>query len=300
MAENFVWMYNIYMNKMMRIFKGFLLTFYLFFIMYLLLENTNISSLYNFSTWTIPAIAFVSIIILGYYYIHLFLKIGSLEFEFTSIVNHVFRTPLTRIMWITKELEKDLSQEERKLYLQNLENATARILDIVDIIVGIKDVGNTSGYLFKAVYIREIIEKSILKYREKINQKNIGFEVANFKGVPLLTVDLKKISFVIDVLMENAIFYTPENGKIMIDCKLKSDKIIISISDTGLGLDFKDRIHIFSKFYRGLDAKLSNTDGLGLGLYLSRQIIKRHKGQIYARSKGRNKGSTFFIELPFS
>jgi len=57
---------------------------------------------------------------------------------------------------------------------------------------------------------------------------------------------------------------------------------------------------IFSKFYRGAQAKLMNTDGMGLKLYLSRQIIKRHHGKIYAKSNGKEEGSTFFIELPFN
>lgn len=222
------------------------------------------------------------------------------DFEFTSIVNHVFRTPLTRIMWISKELEKDISLDEKSIYLQNLENATTRVLDIVDIIAGIKSVGNKQGYFFQAVRIREIIEKSISKYRESISKKNINFNVANFKDIPMLTVDLKKISFVIDVLMENAISYTPQNGTVAIEAQVKRNSLVLAISDSGIGLDKKDRTKVFSKFYRGKDAKLMYTDGMGLGLYLSKVIVGRHNGRLYAKSKGRNEGTTFFLELPFS
>ena len=100
--------------------------------------------------------------------------------------------------------------------------------------------------------------------------------------------------------MENAIFYTPKDGKILIDSIVRSNKIIFYITDTGLGLNFTDKMRLFSRFYRSKEAKLMNTDGLGLGLYLSKVIIARHRGKIYAKSKGRNKGSAFFIELPFS
>lgn len=251
----------------------------------------------NLPTWFILSFSFL---LISYWLIKLYFKINKLEFEFTSIVNHAFRTPLTRIMWIAKELEKDLPREEREMNLQSLQNATSRVLGIVDIIAGIKNVKDMSGYSFEAVSIREIVEKSIAKYKEEINRKNISFQVYSFKDIPLLTVDLKKISFVIDVILENAIFYTPENGKVQIECISKSNKIVIYIADTGLGLNFIEKMRIFSKFYRSKHAKLMNTDGMGLGLYLARQIIKRHNGQIYAKSRGRNKGTTFFIELPFS
>jgi signal transduction histidine kinase len=234
-----------------------------------------------------------------YQYIRYKIKDDKLEQEMISIINHTFRTPLTSIIWYTKELEGNIPQNEKNLYLQNLNNSANKILNIVDILAGIKDVKNTSGYLFKAISLREIVENSIKKYRDIITKKNIVFQVSTFKDMPLLTVDLKKISFVIDTIVENAISYTKKDGKILIDCINNSDKLTFFISDTGIGLSLKDKMMIFSKFYRGKRAVLINTDGMGLKLYLSREIIKRHHGKIYAKSNGKDEGSTFFIELPF-
>jgi signal transduction histidine kinase len=224
---------------------------------------------------------------------------NRLETEIISIVNHAFRTPLTNIMWNSKELEKNLPQNEKFLYLQNLNNSANKILNVIDVLTGIKNVKNTSGYFFEAISIREIVEKSIKKYSDKITKKNLTFQVSVFKDIPLLTLDLKKISFVIDTIIENAISYTKKDGKILIDCISNNKKLILYISDTGIGLGVLDKLMIFSKFYRNKRAKLMNTDGMGLKLYLSRQIIKRHKGEIYARSNGIDEGTTFFIELPF-
>ena len=100
--------------------------------------------------------------------------------------------------------------------------------------------------------------------------------------------------------MENAIIYTKKDGQITIDCISNSNKLTLFISDTGIGLGFLDKMMIFSKFYRSIQAKLMNTDGMGLRLYLSKEIIKRHNGKIYVKSKGLNKGSTFYIEIPFN
>ncbi len=267
--------------------------------MYAMLNNATITALYNLPLMTIPILGLISVIILGYYYTHLFLKIEKLEFEFTSIVNHAFRTPLTRIMWLTKELEKEIPREQRLLFLQNVENTASRVIGIVDLIAGMKEASNAFGYIFQAVSIREIVEKSIEKHREAIKQKNLAFQVSTFKDIPLLTVDIKKISFVFDVLIENAVFYTPKDGHISIDCIPKSNKIIFFVSDSGLGLTFMEKFRVFSKFYRSEKARLMNTDGMGLGLYLAKIIIERHKGRIYVESRGRDKGSKFYVELPF-
>lgn len=231
--------------------------------------------------------------------IKLYFKAKKVEYEFTSIVNHTFRTPLTRIMWISKELEKDMSGNDRLLHLQNLNNANTKLLEIVDLIAGIKDINNTSGYFFEATSIRDIVEKSIVKYREEINKKNITFQVSSFKDIPLLTIDLKKITFVIDAILENAIIYTPKDGKVLIDCLSSSKNLTLFVGDTGIGLGLRDRLQIFSRFYRSKRAILAYPDGTGLRLYLAKQIVARHNGSIFAKSKGVNKGTTFFLRLPF-
>jgi signal transduction histidine kinase len=292
--------YNIFMiNKIWNFLKGLFIILYLLGIFYLVLKNDYISSIDNFSIWFIPSIAFISILYIGIYYLNMSLNKKKLEYEFTSIVNHTFRTPITSITWFIKELEKDLPQQEKLLYLQNIQNSINKILSIVDVFAGIKDVNNVSTYFFEAVSLREVVEKSIAKYRERINKKNITFKVSTFKDIPLLTVDLKKITFVVDTLIENAVFYTPSNSKILIDCISTRKSLTFFVSDTGLGLNFIDKMRIFSRFYRSKDARRINTDGMGLGLYLSKQIIKRHKGKIYAKSKGKNRGTTFFVKIPF-
>lgn len=248
--------------------------------------------------WTL--LIFVSAAYLLFLFLKLYLRIKKTEYEFTSIINHTFRTPLTRINWISKELEDiDLSREERLSHLQNLNNAANRLLEIIDIIVGARDVNKSNNYLTKNVSFRDIVEKSIKKYREDINKKSILFKISSFNEIPFLVLDTAKISFVIDTLIENAIIYTPKNGTVLIDCVYTPHKnILFYIGDTGIGFNMYEGIKIFSKFYRSDSARLSYPDGTGLRLYLSKQIVKRHNGKIYAKSKGKGKGSVFFVKLP--
>lgn len=253
----------------------------------------------DYTIYLIPIISLVGLAYLGYRYINLFMKINKLEDEFSSIVNHTFRTPLTRIMWLAKELEVDLPTEQKLSHIQNINNATERVLGIIDVVAGIKNISDISGYYFEAVSLREIVEKSMEKYRERIKNRGIVFNVSSFQNIPLLSVDLKKISFVVDTLIENAIYYTNNDGQIIIDCTSDEEKLTFSVSDNGIGLTAIDKLRIFSRFYRNKQAVLMNTDGMGLCLYLSKKIIRRHRGKIYAKSRGSQKGATFFVVLPF-
>lgn len=229
-----------------------------------------------------------------------YLKNRKTEYEFTSIINHTFRTPLTRIKWISKELETiDLPRDERILHLQNLNNATNKLLEIIDLIVGARDINKASNYYLTETSFRDIVEKSISKYREEISKKNIGFKVSSFSDIPQLTLDIKKITFVVDTIIENAITYTPKDGKILIDCIFKKKKgVLFYVGDTGIGLSFYDKYRLFTRFFRSKSAILSYPDGMGLHLYLAKHIIKKHNGELYAKSKGRNMGTVFFVKLP--
>lgn len=288
------------MYKFKQIVNSLVFISFLIVILSLALNHKDIANSYNLSFFVIPVFCLISLLYIGYKYTRLELHTGKLEHEFTSIMNHTFRTPLTKVMWFTKELEKDMPQKDRLTFLQNIENSTTRVLDIIDLLVGIKEVRDISSYVFQATSMREVIEKSINKYREEIKNKNIIFQVSTFADIPLLSIDLKKISFVIDTLIENAVLYTPSGGKILIDCISKKKKLLLYVSDTGMGLTFIDKMRIFSRFYRSPRAVTINTDGMGIRLYLSGQIISRHHGRIYAKSKGKNKGATFFVELPFT
>ncbi|MEI7810516.1 MAG: HAMP domain-containing sensor histidine kinase [bacterium] len=289
------------MKNFWQIVKGFFIILALLVVFYLALRNQYSLSLFDIPTPMVSLAALMIVFYIGYCYIDLFLNKNQIESEFTTIVNHTFRTPLTRINWISKALEDpNLEKEERLNYIQNLNNATNRLIEIVDLIAGIQKIGDKTGYTFEATSIRDIVEKAIVKYREDINKKNLSLQVPTFKDIPMLTIDLKKISFVIDSILENAIVYTPKDGKILIDCVSVNNKLYLSVADNGPGLSFTDRLKIFSRFFRSKSAILAYPDGMGLRLHLSKKIVERHGGKMFVKSKGKDQGSTFVIVLPFS
>jgi signal transduction histidine kinase len=99
------------------------------------------------------------------------------------------------------------------------------------------------------------------------------------------------------MLVDNAIKYTPAAGMVTFDLKRENKYLQLAIHDTGIGISRADRRHLFKKFYRSQNAKLAETEGMGLGLYAAKAIITKHKGHIWCESKGVGKGSTFFVEL---
>ncbi len=220
------------------------------------------------------------------------------EESFISIVNHTFRTPLTRIKWMSETLAQDIPRREQLEIARDVSNSVNRLLEIIDTLSGIRDINSSASYQLRAVSLREILEQAVAKFGIPLTEKKLTIQMPSLQDMPLLSVDTKKITFVIESILENAILYSNKGGSIKIESELKDGYIKLAITDNGIGLTGKDKRNIFDRFYRGERAKKMNIHGMGLGLYISRVIIKRHGGKIHAKSKGKDKGTVFYIKLP--
>jgi signal transduction histidine kinase len=114
----------------------------------------------------------------------------------------------------------------------------------------------------------------------------------------MVNADKGKIKQVLGNIIDNSIKYTPTGGiHVWITAKIPEKKILISISDTGVGIHPEVLPKLFAKFTRAPDASKTNILGTGLGLYVAKKMIEAHHGRIWAESAGPGKGSTFFVEL---
>lgn len=245
-------------------------------------------------------ILFILLIALFIYSIKTHIDSKIIEKSFISIVNHTFRTPLTRIKWMTDNMNPDLPRTEQIEINKNISNTTNHLLEIVDTLAGIQDVNNSSLYFMKTVSLREIIEEGIAKYHNPINEKKIHLQISALNSLPLLSVDTKKISFAIHAVLENAIRYSQTEGTISIGAKVEDSNIVLAIEDSGIGMKWKDKRNVFKRFYRSAAAVKMNTDGMGLSLYVAKNIIDHHYGKINFQSKDPNNGTIFYISLPIS
>lgn len=218
--------------------------------------------------------------------------------EFVSVITHKFRTPLTGVKWAIEMLRNNITEQQKQDILAHMENSNQRLMEIVDLMVGFAQFDKHLEYAYEATSLRELVDVSLQKYGDQTRGKNINFQINSSSNIPLIIIDKRKIQFVVDMLIDNAIKYTPATGIITISLLQDKKYLTLSVHDTGIGISWSDRSSVFKKYYRSSNARLSHTEGMGLGLYTAKIIVEKHHGRIWFDSKGVSKGSTFYISLP--
>jgi len=230
--------------------------------------------------------------------------ISKTKSEFISIAAHQLRTPLSAIKWIFKMLiDGDAGKltKEQIEFVQKGYDSNERIIQLVGDMLNVARIEEGRfGYEFYYVDIVGLINKNISSVSLKAEEKKIElkFKEPKEKFKPL-KIDPARIDLVLQNLLDNALKYTPEKGKISVELKKKdNDFVQISVKDNGVGVP-KDQIgRLFSKFFRGANVIKLQTDGSGLGLFITKNIIRRHGGDIGVTSE--KDGTEFTFTLPIN
>ena len=154
-------------------------------------------------------------------------------------------------------------------------------------------------YEFADFDIREMVNNLVEEFKAnyKDQQLELSFESKD-AGKIMINADFGKIRQVVSNIIDNAMKYTDKGFvRVFLSQNPAGDKVLIAIKDSGRGMDKDDLEKIFHKFARSNEAAKSRTQGSGLGLYVASEMVKAHKGRIWAESEGIGKGSTFFVEL---
>jgi len=246
----------------------------------------------------IPGISLLLILLIIFFFIYREVENNKTQNQFIAIVTHKFRTPLTGIRWTIDMLQKDLTLLEKKDLLMEMQKANERLMEIVDLLVGFAKFDKRLEYAFQAVSLREIVGLALDKHAVMIKNRNIQFTIDSDRDLPMVIIDKAKIQFVVDMLIDNAIKYTPKGGAINASFEMNDKAIILKVKDSGIGMGFWDSLKVFKHFFRAKNARVMDTEGLGLGLYTARKIVQHHHGKLWVKSPGVNKGSTFYLQLP--
>jgi signal transduction histidine kinase len=227
-------------------------------------------------------------------------ELDQLKSEFLSLATHQIRAPLTAIKgYASLILEGDYGEvsESVKQPIKTIFNSCENLVVIVNDFLDISRIeqGKMKYDLVDFDVVRAVSDV-IEELRPNIEKAGLSINLKSDISECITHADLGKIKQVIGNLLDNSIKYT-KRGEISLSVK-SSDKIIISISDTGIGIAPEDMSKIFEKFVRARDAFRTNVIGTGLGLYVAKQMIEAQGGRVWAESAGVGKGSTFFIELP--
>lgn len=224
-------------------------------------------------------------------------KLDHVKFDFISTLSHELKTPLTSIMMGASMLEEDSiikNKEESGKIIETLQEDSQKLLDMIDNLLRLTELENEQNYLnLEATDISEIINNSIRNFITIALSKNINIVFEKDKNIPLLNIDREKFFWVVNNLLSNAIKYSLQYGDIIIKLKYRKKVVILTIKDFGIGISPESIPKIFDKFYR--ENELSN--GTGLGLPLSKQIIELHNGTISCESK-LGEGSIFEVNIP--
>ncbi|MCK5044210.1 hypothetical protein KAR26_00585 [Candidatus Parcubacteria bacterium] len=276
-------------------------------IILILLVQTIIAP--SFDEFLIRGGVFLFVTIFGFFLIRGTLKeIETLEkltrakSEFVSIVSHQLRTPLTAIkgymsMLIEGSYGKLPKKSER--VIGNVYESNERLIRLVNNFLNISRI--KAGKLemaYEKTSLEEMIEGIISELKLESKKKKLYLKLEQSKKpVPQILVDAEKIRQIILNVIDNCIRYTKQGG-IVVKVKNLRYGVLISIIDTGEGMTEEEVTKVFHSFSRGSVGNETHTEGAGLGLYIARKFAEMHKGKIWAESKGRGKGSTFYIELP--
>jgi len=231
-------------------------------------------------------------------------RLDKIKSEFLSIASHQLRTPLTVIKgYSSMMLEEQYGRlsEKIKEIMEKIFQSTQRLVLMVDDFLNISKIeSGKMNYDFITFDVKKIAEdliKDLTTNNPKAKKLNLSLTGDGEKFE--LNGDKNKIMQVFSNIIDNALKYTDE-GEIKVDISHESNigKILITVRDTGVGIEPTMIPRLFQKFSRAETIARLHTEGSGLGLYVAKMIIEDHGGRIWAESEGIGRGSTFFIELP--
>jgi signal transduction histidine kinase len=250
-------------------------------------------------------------------------KADHLKTDFLSNISHELKTPLVSILGFTKVIDKKFDDvaaplsdvEDKKIQRsikqikENLGIVTSESQRLTDIIANVLDITNLEAdkvlWNMQMLDISELVEQSISTYQQKFQDKGLSLSTEVESHLPKVIGDRDRLLQVMSNLLSNALKFT-ETGSVTCAVKQNSDslqdgyrRIIVSISDTGIGISKEDSWQVFEKFKQVGDILTGKPQGTGLGLPICKEIITHHGGKIWFESTP-EQGSTFSFALPIT
>ena len=227
--------------------------------------------------------------------------LSRLKDEFLSIASHELRTPVTSIKGYTqlaKTLirENDLSTSEEYLdiALDQIDRMSRLILELLDVSrieTGRLEIRREP--IPWTAFVRSVVQR----HHTAVGDRRFHVNVPDVSKV--VEGDRDRLEQVLGNLLENAVKYSPEGSDITVVVDDKGDVLVTSVCDRGIGIPADELAQVFERFHRGRQVSSTNYGGLGLGLYITKQIIERHGGSIWVES-AEGVGTTFYFSLPAS
>jgi signal transduction histidine kinase len=231
-------------------------------------------------------------------------ELDEIKSDFISVAAHQLRTPLAALKWFFKMMSEgdagDISDKQKGL----LDRAYDRTNEIIEIVNNLLDISEIEEgrfpYQFTEGNLMEVLHAVVKSGQVDADHKGVTLVFRpESETLPPVEMDQQKIRMAIQNLVDNALKYSRKGDTVELAAAVKNNRLFISVKDEGIGIPKEQQPKIFSKFFRGSNAKEKETTGSGLGLYIVKNVVERHRGQIWFDSR-ENDGTTFYVSLPIA
>jgi PAS domain S-box-containing protein len=226
--------------------------------------------------------------------------VEQVKSDFVAAVSHELRTPLTSIYGFAETLLRQdipFGEEERRTFLGYIASESERLTQIVDQLLNVArlDAGDLQVELGR-IDVASVVSEVVEGVEEGVVNGH-RFEI-DLPDEPLAAeADRDKVRQVFSILVENALRYSPQGGKVTVGARRNADRVEVRVVDEGMGIPASEREWIFRKFYRAESAARDGAAGTGLGLFIAKELVNAMGGRIWVDSK-EGEGSSFAFELP--
>jgi len=227
-------------------------------------------------------------------------RANRLKSEFLASMSHELRTPLHTIIGFSEllgeELEGPLNEKQHR-FIQHIHKDSLHLLELINDVLDISKIEADRLELRPEAFdFTALLAESLASVRSLAEAKSHILESAS--NVPrAVEADRLRIKQVLVNLLSNAIKFTPEGGRIGVDARVQGSAVVVSVSDTGIGIPPEEHESIFDKFHQVGATTKGVREGTGLGLAITKRLVEQHGGSISVQSKPRQ-GSTFVFTLP--
>lgn len=261
--------------------------------------------------WLLPLVLAAVLLIVLVVAIILIRRTSQIKYQFITVGSHKLRTPLSKIKVSVSEIlhKKEGADARKEPYtiediderlLRQIAVENNRLVGLVKLLLEVSESETGHAKYQKTTFDLVALVQEVLDAYQHSQWRNdrafLDFQSsANTMNV---TADRQRIASAVQVVLENAITYSPSGGQVLVSLTTEKKRAVFCVKDSGIGILPSEKKNIFSKFWRGSRAMKIDTEGTGVGLFLAKHIIEGHGGKMWFYSGGEHQGSTFCFSLP--
>jgi PAS domain S-box-containing protein len=230
-------------------------------------------------------------------------EVDKSKTEFVSLASHQLRTPLSAIRWYSEMLNTEKLgplNEQQKSYMQEIYDSNRHMIELVNSLLNVSriDLGTFAVEPVPTSF-RDIAESVLKELVVKIQESEMHVTASYDDTIPKVNADPKLVRIIFQNLLSNAIKYTKKGGQVSLSLTKDDTNIFIKVSDSGVGIPVAVQDKMFTKLFRADNARIVESEGTGLGLYIVKAVVEKGGGKVWFDSV-ENKGTTFYVTMPLS